>query len=145
MDDSKEFLVTLGASVALSQLERTLLQACEDLGVRRVTRGDLLALGDGRLVFVEIWLETNAPCDGGFSSANRGLVRWRHTPSATLRRVIKRTVSSFGSVRLFVGRSRSLASHPTAMAFRTQRTTLAGFLRSGRVVQEDTLLHIVHT
>jgi hypothetical protein len=72
------------------------------------------------------------------------LVSHRHTPTAVLRRLVLRAAQAFGRVRLLV--------HPTggvepygARPRRRQTTTLAGFLRSGRVVQDGTLLSIEHS
>jgi len=140
--DSQELVVLLGAEAPLVQLQRTLLQACEQLVVRPSGDAALLRLDHRRVAFVELELDVNVPRLGHSMRVDTGLVRARHTPSATLRRVVSRAAARFGSVSLFVRRGRSLRMRQPR-SFRVQVTSLSGFLRSGRVVQENTLLHIV--
>lgn len=57
--------------------------------------------------------------------------------------MVRRVAREFGSARLLVCQASDAFQHSGIVPVRTQTTTLAGFLRTGRVVQDDTLLSIV--
>lgn len=142
ISDEHGFVVALGAEVPLVRLQNTLLQVCKQLVVRPAGNGELLTPALRSVVFVEIALDLDESGSRDSPRPRGALVRFRHTPSATLRRVVSRATASFGSVRLLVRRVESLRMR-RASPLRVEVTSLAGFLRGGRVVQEDTVLHIV--
>ncbi len=143
-DEAERFIVAVGVAAPLRVVEQTLRAACGMVSIRQVS-GDRLVedrAGGSAVVFVELRVEGQR---GRASSHARGdeLVRYRHTPSALLRRVVSEVTARFGAVRLWVRRQQPAATSPGRVPHREQAMTLAGFLRSGRVMQEDTLIHVV--
>jgi hypothetical protein len=59
--------------------------------------------------------------------------------------MVRRVAREFGSARLLVRDSSLGVGATSGVPVRRQTTTLSGFLRSGRVVQDDTLLTILTT
>ncbi len=129
-------LVALGAAAPLARLQRVLGRTCPDV--------KLIAAPGLRRAFpsTDNVVLLSVAADSGLvpSYGADGLVSHRHTPTGKLRRIVAEAASTFGAVRLLV--RHGAPSYATAGA-RSQRTTLTSFLRSGRVVQEDTLLSIV--
>jgi len=138
------YVVVLGAPASMSSLERTLREACQSLEVEPLLDA---RVGEAfpeaaSMVYFGLRLDSRKPpvprSDGGDS----GFVSRRRTPTALLRRVIALAATRFGAVQLLVHHGEARSPDPPLRDCRTASTTLAGFLRSGRVVQEDTLLNV---
>lgn len=140
---SSSYLVVLGAAASFERLRRTLAAACPGAEVRP-------ALGSrmrprfpetDNVVFVTTGGESRGrPRER--ASGRDGLVSHRHTPTAALRGMVRKVVREFGSARVLVCQGAGTPPCSSIVPIRSQTTTLAGFLRSGRVVQDDTLLSI---
>lgn len=142
---AQEFAVVVGAAAPLVVIEQTLRESCNQLLICPLPNRSLAKDGAEatRVVFVEIHIAPGGPVAVRPTTGTNDLVRYRQTPSAMLRRLIARAASRFGSVRLLVCRQRLWPGQFELMPRRNQTLTLARFLRSGRVVPEDTLIHIV--
>jgi hypothetical protein len=136
-----EYFIALSASAPLTALERTLQQACPDVEVRPLGSSELREAFPESENVVSVALRATAHAAGP-SRSYTGLVSHRHTPTAALRRLVLHTACAFGGVRLFVRPNAGKLRHAPTRPARRQTTTLAGFLRSGRVVQDGTLLDI---
>lgn len=141
------YFVALGAPVSFDGLCRALDAACPEARVCALECSPLrdeFPETDSVLV-----VATSDSADDVYAERSDGgkmkLVSHRHTPTSALRRMVQQLARQFGSARLLV-RPTSDGARPRRFApARNQTTTLSGFLRSGRVVQDDILLTIVPT
>jgi len=137
-----DYFVALSASAPLRELERTLHDACAELDVRPVPDSQLREAFPNTENVVWVAIRRVPPDDLRLRPLiSPRLVSHRHTPTAVLRRLVLTAARAFGGVRLLVHPAGGLEPF-WARPVRRQTTTLAGFLRSGRVVQDGTLLSI---
>lgn len=141
------YWVTLGAATSRHALERALREACDEVSIEPIAGEQLLRPGfeaSGR-VFVALRLKGPVATDATGIGLDSGLVSRRSTPTRQLRRMVRRATNEFGAIQLFILRVEGGAGAPRELQpvpRRCQSATLVGFLRSGRVVQADTLLSI---
>src|SRR6478609_7320875 len=138
------YLVALGAAASFDKLRRAVAAACPNAEVHPAQSSRMRPgfPDTDNVVLVTTREGSNAQTASG-ASRRFGLVSHRHTPTAALRRMVRRLAGEFGSARLLVCQGSHAVQPFSLVLARTQTTTLAGFLRTGRVVQEDTLLSIV--
>jgi len=127
----ERYVVVLGAPTSLSFLERALREACASLEIREHREGTRGAHPVTPMSSVELRL-----------SATTGLISHRRTPTAILRRIVVCVATRFGAALLCVRRRGEAYAELPLHDCRSANTSLVGFLRSGRVVQEDTLLNV---
>ncbi len=90
-----------------------------------------------RMTFFRLRIAQAAGVGPHDDSGSLGLVSHRHTPTAVLRRIVALSATRFGIAQLLVRHC------DTALRrCRSATTTLSGFLRSGRVIQDDLLLSV---
>lgn len=140
------YLVAFGAPASLDGLRRALDAECPDVVVRPAPRSQLRA----GFPETDTVVMVATPAEPGRSPSRTArvgtsLISHRHTPTAALRRMVRRVAREFGSARLLVRDSSLGVGATSGVPVRRQTTTLSGFLRSGRVVQDDTLLTILTT
>jgi hypothetical protein len=134
------YVVALGASAPLTRLQRTLQEASAAWAALPVEGGSLRAAFPEADEVVALVPRAAAPRPTAVEvlpSAD-ALISHRHTVTTPLRRAVERVARRFGDVRLLVQ-----AAGETTPSTRRQTTTLASFLRSGRVIQDGVMLTIV--
>ncbi len=141
------YFVVLGAPASLSALELTLREACQDLELEPWLGGRLREAPPEaeHMVYFGLRPDARPLSQLGPGGGDCGFVTRRHTPTALLRRLIALTAARFGAVQLLVTLHDMGSPAQPFRVSRTASTTLAGFLRSGRVVQEDTWLDVRNT
>jgi NAD(P)-dependent dehydrogenase (short-subunit alcohol dehydrogenase family) len=142
---SMSYLVALGAPVSLDGLCRAVGAACPDALVRAVQCSQLRAEfpETDSVVVVATPDSAGEALPERANSTRMRLVSHRHTPTSALRRMVQQVARQFGSARLLVRHASDGPQPRLFVPVRCQTTTLSGFLRSGRVVQDDILLTIV--
>lgn len=141
-----DYLVALGAPASFDRLRRALDAVCPDVEVREVQRSHMRAgFPETDNVVLVTTRDTSDDFHASGTTVGAVLVSHRHTPTAALRRIVRQVAREFGSARLLIRHGPSGPRPQHVAPVRTQTTSLAGFLRSGRVVQDDTLLTIVLT
>ena len=142
---SERYIVVLGipsGRLSLQRLLREVKQGCQRLELEPITDGELAQAFPeaAKMTFFRLRI---APPGGAEplpeDAGSFGLVSNRHTPTGVLRRIVARTASRFGAAQLLV---RHCDTRPCGC--RSATTTLTGFLRSGRVIQDDLLLSVRH-
>lgn len=136
------YSITMGAAVPFRSLQRAIHRACQNVQVVLLDSPELLKAFPEATGVTFVVLRPPCPSmDLPRSCADdQDFVRVRHTPTAALRKIISDVTRAFGQTRLLVHRDSTWRICPTGS--RTETMTLAGFLRSGKVLQEDTPLNI---
>jgi NAD(P)-dependent dehydrogenase (short-subunit alcohol dehydrogenase family) len=137
------YLIVLGATAPLPRLRHTLRSVCSEWDALPVRGGLRDAFPDEDEVVALVPRDTEKGGaetheDAALLALADALISHRHTVTAPLRRVVQQATERFGHVRLLVQEA-----GPSPPKARHQMTTLAGFLRSGRVIQDGVLLTIV--
>ncbi len=137
-----ERLIALGAKASFESLQGTVRDACEGILVEPVRDWELVRAFPCTSSIVSLQLAAPRENAGSRSAARPGLVSRRSTPSGALRRIVVGATAKFGAIQLQIRPSTHAFGDARAKPLVRATTTLAGFLRSGRVVQEDTLLRV---
>jgi hypothetical protein len=138
------YVVTVGAAAPYASLQRAIQLACHDVQVVPDNNPGLReAFADApEVTFVVLHRRSPSTDPGNDEAADAAFVRVRHTPTAMLRQIVSGVTHTFGTTRLFVRQDSIDAKRASLNRKRAQTTTLAGFLRSGKVLPEDTLIKI---
>lgn len=138
------YVVTMGAAAPFGSLQRAIKRACREVRVvPESNRGLHDAFPEAKDITFVVLHRRRVGTDAASARTNdEDFVRVRHTPTATLRQIVCGVTRAFGTARLLVCQDSAVLrqSHPSRN--RAQTVTLAGFLRSGKVLQEDTLIKI---
>jgi len=136
-----QHLVTLGAKTSLEDLQRTVREACAEVLISPLPDCELTRAFPTTYNVVSLELPPPNLVDAPAATHSR-LVTHRRTPSGALRRIVVGATVKFGAVQLLVRSPEKSFEDTSANRLQRAITTLSGFLRSGRVVQENTLLRI---
>lgn len=140
---SGRYVVVLGfrtGRLSLQKALRDLCRECRQLQLEPIVDGELRQAFPEAAQMTFFRLRIAPPEQTGLPVADAGsfgLVSNRHTPTAVLRRIVARAATRFGAAQLLVRHCDT-----GLCGCRSATTTLAGFLRSGRVIQDDLLLSV---
>jgi NAD(P)-dependent dehydrogenase (short-subunit alcohol dehydrogenase family) len=128
------YLVAFGAPVPFSRLRRVAKEVGEEWDV---VPGGSPGLRDSFPDEDVVAILVAADSVGDPTAASPRLVSHRHTVTGALRRLVQRAATQLGRVDLLVHDASGVG-----LPARRQTASLQGFLRLGRVVQDDVLLSI---
>jgi hypothetical protein len=141
---SVTYVITMGAAAPFGSLERAIHRICQDVHVLPDRNPGLHEAFPEASDVTFVVLHKRRPGADASSpgTTDADFVRARHTPTAALRQIISGVTHAFGTARLLVSQGSVASRRSRLNRNRAQTMTLAGFLRSGKVLQEDTLIKI---